>query len=383
MDKKEILKRLEELYNINEVNEGFESQQAAISWSNKVAPLLKLVNLQYYTNFILNSHKLNLPLSSYTLEPAFNIMKSQLEMAIEELKNDLASEDTENSKETFNKGVTPKEAMEIFDTFNTYAQTRDESLIDKYVTDKLKSAKYYLRKKYGDTGAYEEIEKRIFLLEQNKKEKRRRESTVQQEYKDLSMIKRLFRNPWVRGIGVGLIILLIWNYVILPLGNQGEVIDTDKIFLGIRYAYNFKYPDGKSYKEATLNDGDRIIDEPLPLDININRKHEQSPVFAVDNTTNSKTIDDVTLEIILPAEFAVTENLLPSWIPQGNNRYSTKIKFVEGGRGRNVEALHFTVTEPGLYPFVYVISSRSFKAFRRMAYLNVYSKEHANAEKGL
>jgi hypothetical protein len=86
MDKKELLKRLTSLFNITELKYGFKSQQDAISWSNRVAPLLRLVNAQYYNNFIQNSHILNLNLSSFTLEPAFNIMKSQIEMAIEDLK---------------------------------------------------------------------------------------------------------------------------------------------------------------------------------------------------------------------------------------------------------------------------------------------------------
>jgi len=86
MDKKELLKRLENLFNIKELKNGFNSQHEAMSWSNKVAPLLKRVDNQLYVNFIQNSHKFNLPLSSYTLEPALNIMISQLEMAIEEIK---------------------------------------------------------------------------------------------------------------------------------------------------------------------------------------------------------------------------------------------------------------------------------------------------------
>lgn len=86
MDKKILLKKLEDLFNIKELTTGFKSQAEAISWSNKVAPLLKFVNPQYYYNFIQNSHKINLNLSSYTLIPAFNVMKSQVEMAIEELK---------------------------------------------------------------------------------------------------------------------------------------------------------------------------------------------------------------------------------------------------------------------------------------------------------
>ena len=86
-----LLKKLEELYNLKEVKEGFPSQQDCIDWCNKVAPLLKF-NQQYYINFVQNAHKMNLSLSSYTLEPAFNIMKSQVQMAIEELKIEIENE---------------------------------------------------------------------------------------------------------------------------------------------------------------------------------------------------------------------------------------------------------------------------------------------------
>lgn len=92
MDRKNILKKLAELYNIKEVKEGFPSQQACIDWSNKVAPLLKF-NKQYYYNFIQNAHKMNLNISSYTLGPAFKIMVSQVQMAIEELKIDIEGGD--------------------------------------------------------------------------------------------------------------------------------------------------------------------------------------------------------------------------------------------------------------------------------------------------
>jgi hypothetical protein len=86
MDKKELLKKLEALFKIKELKESFKTQADIISWANKVAPILLFVNQQYYLNFIQNSHKLYLNLSSYTIIPAFNIMKSQVEMAIEELK---------------------------------------------------------------------------------------------------------------------------------------------------------------------------------------------------------------------------------------------------------------------------------------------------------
>ena len=88
INKKALLKKLEELYGLKEVKDGFPTQQDCLDWSNKVAPLLKF-NKQYYANFATNAHKMNLPLSSFTLESAFNIMVSQLQMAIEELKNDI------------------------------------------------------------------------------------------------------------------------------------------------------------------------------------------------------------------------------------------------------------------------------------------------------
>lgn len=85
MNKKKILEKLEELYDMKEVKVGFPSKQACIDWCNRVAPLLKF-NKQYYLNFLQNSHKMNLSLSSHTLVPAHNIMVSQVKMAIEELK---------------------------------------------------------------------------------------------------------------------------------------------------------------------------------------------------------------------------------------------------------------------------------------------------------
>ncbi len=86
MDKKELLKRLEAYYSLPEVEDGFPTQQACISWSNKVGELLKRAGTGYYQNFMSQAVKMNLNLSSYTLVPAFNIMKSQLEQAIENLK---------------------------------------------------------------------------------------------------------------------------------------------------------------------------------------------------------------------------------------------------------------------------------------------------------
>jgi len=96
MNKKKLLQKLKALLEMKEVKDGFPSQQACIDWANKVAPLLKF-NQQYYINFMQNAHKMNLKLSSHTLVPAFNIMVSQLKMAINELENEEEGKNMDNS----------------------------------------------------------------------------------------------------------------------------------------------------------------------------------------------------------------------------------------------------------------------------------------------
>lgn len=88
MDKKALLTKLETLFNMPEVKNGFPSREVCVDWANRVAPLLKF-NKQYYVNFAQNAHKMNLPLSSHTLVPAFRVMTSQIQMAIEELRMDI------------------------------------------------------------------------------------------------------------------------------------------------------------------------------------------------------------------------------------------------------------------------------------------------------
>lgn len=41
VNKKTLLSKLEELYGVKEVIDGFPTQQACIDWNNKVVPLLK------------------------------------------------------------------------------------------------------------------------------------------------------------------------------------------------------------------------------------------------------------------------------------------------------------------------------------------------------
>lgn len=86
-EKQSLLSKLEDLY--TQSQEKFKDQYDCIQWSNKVAPLLKFNN-QYYTNFVANAHHTNIEgLSGTHYKSCVNQMKSQVKMAIEELKNDL------------------------------------------------------------------------------------------------------------------------------------------------------------------------------------------------------------------------------------------------------------------------------------------------------
>lgn len=90
MDKRERLARLEELFRMPEVTSGFPSQQAGLSWANRVAPLLNF-NSAYHQPFLYYLQVVSHNVSSYTAEPAFRNMLNQAQMAIEELRNDLES----------------------------------------------------------------------------------------------------------------------------------------------------------------------------------------------------------------------------------------------------------------------------------------------------
>lgn len=124
MDKKQILKKLEELYNIKEVKEGFSSQQACINWANKVAPLLKF-NQQYYYNFLQNAHKINLPLSSYTLGPALKVMESQVQMAIEELRLAIDDESNKSTGKQVACGPLAKDTCDLDNTIKNEFSPRN------------------------------------------------------------------------------------------------------------------------------------------------------------------------------------------------------------------------------------------------------------------
>jgi hypothetical protein len=132
MNKRQILKKLEELYNIKEVKEGFPSQQACINWANKVAPLLKF-NQQYYYNFLQNAHKINLPLSSYTLGPALKVMESQVQMAIEELRLAIDDESNQSKGKSTACGPLAKDTCDLDNTIKNEFSPRNIFLDIPYI----------------------------------------------------------------------------------------------------------------------------------------------------------------------------------------------------------------------------------------------------------
>ncbi|MCK4604958.1 MAG: hypothetical protein KAU41_09770 [Deltaproteobacteria bacterium] len=85
--RKRILKSLEELRSVKQLEKGFKSQQDCLNWANKVAPLLKQISMQNYVNFAPFAQKLNVDGISGTIAKSFlNTMVSNLDQAINELK---------------------------------------------------------------------------------------------------------------------------------------------------------------------------------------------------------------------------------------------------------------------------------------------------------
>lgn len=87
--RKKLLLKLRNLSAAKELEGAIESFDTLISWSNRVAPLLEF-NEQYYFDFSEAASRMNTKnLSKGLYGSAWNVMKSQLEMAIEKLKNEL------------------------------------------------------------------------------------------------------------------------------------------------------------------------------------------------------------------------------------------------------------------------------------------------------
>lgn len=97
MDNPERLKRLKK--RLNEFEASFESQEACVAWAAQTAPLLNFNN-NYYGSFTHSAQYMNVPsLSSYTIVPHANNMKSILLQAITELEHGLTSQRKEKTME--------------------------------------------------------------------------------------------------------------------------------------------------------------------------------------------------------------------------------------------------------------------------------------------
>lgn len=137
MDKKLILKKLEEMFSMKEVTKGFKTQDDCLNWANKVAPLL-MFNEQYHINFLECSHKLNLNISGLLAAQIFRIMRSQVQMAIEELKLSIEMEEnildemyfSENSHLDIQKNLARviRQAQKSLWVFDAYM---DEKIIEE------------------------------------------------------------------------------------------------------------------------------------------------------------------------------------------------------------------------------------------------------------
>lgn len=99
MNVKAILSRLQELYNRPEVQNGFSSKEKCLSWASSIAPLLKF-NDNYYANFMSGLHHLTVTMTATGATAGWQLMTTQVEMAIAELQHNEAMifENTTQSK---------------------------------------------------------------------------------------------------------------------------------------------------------------------------------------------------------------------------------------------------------------------------------------------
>ena len=79
------VKLLQRLKALSDQIESLKSQEQVIAWANKVLPLLKYSS-DYYLLFSDSLQKIYFPFSVYILSPAWSLMRSQLEQAINEIE---------------------------------------------------------------------------------------------------------------------------------------------------------------------------------------------------------------------------------------------------------------------------------------------------------
>ena len=85
MDKKARLKKLEDLFQNDEVAVKFSTREGCLEWSSKIAPLLKF-NALMYEDFTSNASFLKSDISLVLRRPAIDNMINIVRMAIDELK---------------------------------------------------------------------------------------------------------------------------------------------------------------------------------------------------------------------------------------------------------------------------------------------------------
>lgn len=171
----------------------------------------------------------------------------------------------------------------------------------------------------------------------------------------------------VIGLMVGMAVNVTWDW--------WNKIDIDEIYLFLRYPDNFKYSDGKSFNEVT---GSNIVygNTPIPFNISINPKNEQSVVLGIVNN-NSKPLDDVMFRLILPKEFEVTR--YEKWTYNGDGEYYIKLGNINSGVGHNtIKPIDFIVKEPKTHLIEYKVSGRGFRAFSRTIYFDVQDYRKKN-----
>lgn len=90
-ERQSLLRKLEALHDEKNKKGGFADRKDCLNWTNRVAPLLKF-NQLYYSVFIESAHRIDIVgLSADMIDSMLNHMDSQIQMAIEEIKNDIAT----------------------------------------------------------------------------------------------------------------------------------------------------------------------------------------------------------------------------------------------------------------------------------------------------
>lgn len=135
--KKNILEKLVESFNDPSIDKDYESNDVLISWSSKIIPLLQF-NPQYQSKFITYQEVALVAHLRSQNRQAFQLMKSQVAMAMEELKLMIDLEDRGNNKlqeKFFPKGFYYDATKALGDIIKS-AKTKIY-LIDNYIDEEI------------------------------------------------------------------------------------------------------------------------------------------------------------------------------------------------------------------------------------------------------